>query len=163
MTRASGPRAFRWWRICSNPHAPAVHMNTRMFWTPHAWWFGGGSDLNPCIEYDEDTAHFHAVAEGAFGSQHGAPITPSSRPGPTSISSCRIAVARAVSGGYSWMITTRGDWEADFALTQDMGRAFLPAYRAAGRKASRAAIGSEADKDAQLVHRGSLCGIQSGL
>ncbi|MEO1284831.1 MAG: coproporphyrinogen III oxidase, partial [Pseudomonadota bacterium] len=44
-----------------NPHAPAVHMNTRMFWTPGAWWFGGGSDLNPCIEYDEDTAHFHAT------------------------------------------------------------------------------------------------------
>ncbi len=44
-----------------NPHCPAVHMNTRMFWTPHAWWFGGGSDLNPCIEYAEDTAHFHAV------------------------------------------------------------------------------------------------------
>ncbi len=33
-----------------NPHTPAVHMNTRMFWTPGAWWFGGGSDLNPCIE-----------------------------------------------------------------------------------------------------------------
>ena len=44
-----------------NPHCPAVHMNTRMFWTPHAWWFGGGSDLNPCIEYSEDTAHFHAT------------------------------------------------------------------------------------------------------
>ena len=44
-----------------NPHAPAVHMNTRMFWTPNAWWFGGGSDLNPCIEYAEDTAHFHAT------------------------------------------------------------------------------------------------------
>ena len=44
-----------------NPHCPAVHMNTRMFWTPNAWWFGGGSDLNPCIEYAEDTAHFHAV------------------------------------------------------------------------------------------------------
>ncbi|MBV1925716.1 MAG: coproporphyrinogen III oxidase, partial [Rhodobacteraceae bacterium] len=43
-----------------NPHVPAVHMNTRMFWTPHAWWFGGGSDLNPCIEYEEDTSHFHA-------------------------------------------------------------------------------------------------------
>ena len=33
----------------ANPHCPAVHMNTRMFWTPGAWWFGGGSDLNPCI------------------------------------------------------------------------------------------------------------------
>ena len=43
-----------------NPHTPAVHMNTRMFWTPGAWWFGGGADLNPCIEYAEDTAHFHA-------------------------------------------------------------------------------------------------------
>jgi coproporphyrinogen III oxidase len=46
-----------------NPHTPAVHMNTRMFWTPHGWWFGGGSDLNPCIEYAEDTAHFHAVQQ----------------------------------------------------------------------------------------------------
>ena len=48
-----------------NPHCPAVHMNTRMFWTPHAWWFGGGADLNPCIEYPEDTAHFHAQMQAA--------------------------------------------------------------------------------------------------
>ncbi|MCB1338532.1 MAG: coproporphyrinogen III oxidase, partial [Maritimibacter sp.] len=48
-----------------NPHTPAVHMNTRMFWTPGAWWFGGGADLNPCIEYDEDTASFHAALRSA--------------------------------------------------------------------------------------------------
>ncbi|MBT8408389.1 MAG: coproporphyrinogen III oxidase, partial [Alphaproteobacteria bacterium] len=53
-----------------NPHAPAVHMNTRMFWTPNAWWFGGGSDLNPCIEYPEDTAHFHATQK-AHCAPHG--------------------------------------------------------------------------------------------
>ena len=44
-----------------NPNCPAVHMNTRMFWTPYAWWFGGGSDLNPCIEFEEDTLHFHST------------------------------------------------------------------------------------------------------
>ena len=48
-----------------NPHTPAVHMNTRMFWTPGAWWFGGGADLNPCIEYPEDTRHFHAAMQAA--------------------------------------------------------------------------------------------------
>jgi coproporphyrinogen III oxidase len=51
-----------------NPHVPAVHMNTRMFWTPGASWFGGGSDLNPCIEYPEDTAHFHAEMKRACDS-----------------------------------------------------------------------------------------------
>jgi coproporphyrinogen III oxidase len=59
-----------------NPHVPAVHMNTRMFWTPNAWWFGGGSDLNPCIEYAEDTAHFHAQQE-AHLDPHGATLYPS--------------------------------------------------------------------------------------
>lgn len=57
-----------------NPHCPpAVHMNTRMFWTPPgAWWFGGGSDLNPpCIEYDEDTAHFHGVQKEYLDPPHG--------------------------------------------------------------------------------------------
>src|SRR5690554_4452858 len=48
-----------------NPHCPAVHMNTRMFWTPRAWWFGGGADLNPCIEYAGDTAHFHDTLKAA--------------------------------------------------------------------------------------------------
>jgi len=38
-----------------SPLVPAVHMNTRMFWTPDAWWFGGGSDLNPMIQDDNDT------------------------------------------------------------------------------------------------------------
>ena len=58
-----------------NPHCPAVHMNTRMFWTPHAWWFGGGSDLNPCIEYPEDTAQFHGVF-AQHSAPHGADLYP---------------------------------------------------------------------------------------
>ena len=42
-----------------SPKTPAVHMNTRMFWTKSLSWFGGGSDLNPMVENEEDTRYFH--------------------------------------------------------------------------------------------------------
>ena len=45
----------------NSPKVPAVHMNTRMFWTPVASWFGGGTDLNPMIEVAEETKFFHKV------------------------------------------------------------------------------------------------------
>ena len=45
----------------NSPKVPAVHMNTRMFWTPVASWFGGGTDLNPMIEVTEETKFFHKV------------------------------------------------------------------------------------------------------
>jgi coproporphyrinogen III oxidase len=48
-----------------SPLTPAVHMNTRLFWTPGAWWFGGGADLNPMIEDPADTASFHAALKAA--------------------------------------------------------------------------------------------------
>jgi len=41
-TRGFWHQASVWWRICKTPMPAAVHMNTRMFWTPHASWFGGG-------------------------------------------------------------------------------------------------------------------------
>ena len=46
-----------------------------------------------------------------------------------------------------------GDWEADFAFIQDIGRAFLPAYVPLVDK-RRNTSWSDADKDTQLVHRG---------
>ncbi|KXF89280.1 oxygen-dependent coproporphyrinogen oxidase [Phaeobacter inhibens] len=135
-----------------NPHAPAVHMNTRMFWTPHAWWFGGGSDLNPCIEHDEDTAHFHRTQE-----QHLAPH------GDTLYGQLKEWAdeyfyiphrnrTRGV-GGIFMDDRNSGDWEADFALTQDIGRAFLPAYLPLVEKRRPMVFGA-AEKDIQLVHRG---------
>ena len=46
-----------------------------------------------------------------------------------------------------------GDWEADFALTRDIGRAFLPAFLPLVER-RRMTPWTEADKDVQLVHRG---------
>ncbi|MBT8424002.1 MAG: oxygen-dependent coproporphyrinogen oxidase [Silicimonas sp.] len=135
-----------------NPHVPAVHMNTRMFWTPHAWWFGGGSDLNPCIEYDEDTADFHAVQK-AHCERHGDDIYPRLKAWADEYFYVpHRGRARGV-GGIFYDDWNTGDWEADFAFTQDVGRAFLAAYLPLVER-RRMTEWSEADKDVQLVHRG---------
>ncbi|SMC50356.1 oxygen-dependent coproporphyrinogen oxidase [Primorskyibacter flagellatus] len=135
-----------------NPHVPAVHMNTRMFWTPHAWWFGGGSDLNPCIEYAEDTAHFHSVQQ-AHLDPHGADLYPKLKDWADEYFYIpHRGRARGV-GGIFMDDRCTGDWQADFALTQDIGRAFLPAFVPLVEK-RRVQDWSEADKDAQLIHRG---------
>jgi len=42
----------------TSPLVPAVHINTRFISTQKNW-FGGGSDLNPMYEDDQDTTDFH--------------------------------------------------------------------------------------------------------
>ena len=135
-----------------NPHTPSVHMNTRMFWTPHAWWFGGGSDLNPCIEYEDDTTRFHAVQK-----QHCDLHDPAYYPRFKEWADEYFYVphrkrARGV-GGIFFDDHNTGDWEADFAFTQSAGRAFLPAYAPLVEK-RRNTPWTDADKDTQLIHRG---------
>ena len=135
-----------------NPHCPAVHMNTRMFWTPGAWWFGGGSDLNPCIEYDEDTAHFHATQK-AHLDPHGEEHYPHLKDWADEYFYIPHRKRARGVGGIFMDDRNSGDWEVDFALTQDIGRAFLPAFVPLIEK-RRVQDWSEGDKDIQLVHRG---------
>ncbi|MFZ5709858.1 MAG: oxygen-dependent coproporphyrinogen oxidase [Pseudomonadota bacterium] len=140
-----------------NPHTPAVHMNTRMFWTPHAWWFGGGSDLNPCIEYGEDTAAFHAVLK-AHCDPHGADRYDRFKAWADDYFFVpHRGRARGVGGIFFDDLNTGGpehdSWEADFAFTQDVGRAFLPAFVPLVDR-RRGQAWTEADREAQLVHRG---------
>ncbi|WP_333684496.1 oxygen-dependent coproporphyrinogen oxidase [Pontibaca methylaminivorans] len=135
-----------------NPHVPAVHMNTRMFWTPHGWWFGGGSDLNPAIEYAEDTEFFHREQQ-RWLDPHGTGLY------------LRFKAwadeyfyiphrhrARGVGGIFMDDYCTQ-DWAADFALTRDIGCAFLPAFLPLVEK-RRVQGWNAAEKEAQLVHRG---------
>lgn len=135
-----------------NPHTPAVHMNTRMFWTPGAWWFGGGADLNPCIEYAEDTAHFHAAMKEACDAH-----SPDYYPRFKAWADEYFFVphrgrARGV-GGIFYDDLNTGDWEADFAFTRSVGEAFLPAFLPVTER-RLGTLSSEADRETQLVHRG---------
>jgi coproporphyrinogen III oxidase len=135
-----------------NPKTPAVHMNTRMFWTPGAWWFGGGSDLNPCLENDEDTAHFHQVLKDHCD-QHDAGYYPKFKDWADEYFYVPHRHRARGVGGIFYDDLNTGNWDADFAFTQDVGRAFLPAFLPV-TEAHRDESWTDADKDAQLVHRG---------
>ncbi|MGB3313031.1 MAG: oxygen-dependent coproporphyrinogen oxidase [Albidovulum sp.] len=135
-----------------NPHCPAVHMNTRMFWTPHAWWFGGGADLNPCIEYDEDTTHFHATLAAACDAHDPGYYTRFKSWADEYFFVPHRGRARGV-GGIFYDDLNTGDWAADFAFTQAVGSAFLPAFRPLVER-HLPTEWSDADRDTQLIHRG---------
>lgn len=135
-----------------NPHTPAVHMNTRMFWTPGAWWFGGGADLNPCIEYPEDTEHFHATLRAACEAHD-----PDYYPRFKAWADEYFYIphrnrARGV-GGIFYDDLNTGNWDADFAFTRAVGEAFLPAFLPVTQRRLTTPASAE-DRDRQLIHRG---------
>jgi len=135
-----------------SPKVPAVHMNTRMFWTPEVWWFGGGSDLNPMVEVAEDTAFFHEVLKRACD-RHDPDWYPRYKAWADDYFMIRHrGEARGV-GGIFYDDHCTGDWEADFAFTQDVGRAFLEAYVPIVERHMHENW-TAADRDWQLVRRG---------
>jgi coproporphyrinogen III oxidase len=135
-----------------NPHAPAVHMNTRMFWTPGAWWFGGGSDLNPCIEYTEDTAHFHGEMQRACDAHDQGYYTKFKTWADEYFFVPHRGRARGV-GGIFYDDLNTGDWDRDFAFTRAVGQAFLPAFLPVTERRVETPW-SDADREVQLQHRG---------
>ena len=56
-----------------NPHAPIAHMNVRLLQVGERFWVGGGADLTPFVQYEEDTRAFHgALEEACDGFEQGA-------------------------------------------------------------------------------------------
>jgi coproporphyrinogen III oxidase len=109
-----------------SPLVPAVHMNTRHIITTKAW-FGGGSDLNPMYPDDADTAAFHAALKAACDAHDPAYYPRFKEWCDEYFFIPHRGEARGV-GGIFYDHLDNGDWEADFAFTRDVGRAFLEVY-----------------------------------
>jgi coproporphyrinogen III oxidase len=140
-----------------NPHVPTVHMNTRFVVTTKAW-FGGGADLTPVLDRrrtqdDPDTRAFHAAMKAACD-QH-ARVASYDKYKAWCDSYFYLAhrnEPRGV-GGIFFDWHDSGDWEADFAFTQEVGRALGRIYPAIVRS-NFATAWSAQDREEQLVRRG---------
>ena len=134
----------------ANPHVPAVHMNTRFLCTTKRW-FGGGADLNPPLSYDEDTGDFHATLKAACD-RHDPEHYPRFKQWADDYFYIpHRKVHRGVGGIFYDHLD--GEWDANFAFTQDVGRAFLDVFPRIVRRRMGMAF-TEADRAQQLEWRG---------
>lgn len=136
----------------NSPKMPAVHMNTRMFWTPVASWFGGGSDLNPMIEVAQDTQFFHDVLKSACD-KHDPEYYPKFKEWADEYFMIKHWGEPRGVGGVFYDDLNSGNWENDFGFTKSMGGAFLDAFLPLCQK-NRDLPWTDADREIQLIKRG---------
>jgi coproporphyrinogen III oxidase len=134
-----------------SPLVPAAHMNTRMIVTTRGW-FGGGGDLTPVFPEDEETARFHRAYKEACDVHDPAYYLKFKAWCDEYFFLPHRGEPRGVGGIFYDNLDT-GDWAADFAFTQDVGRAFLGVYPALAR-AKMDLNWSDDQRQAQRVKRG---------
>jgi coproporphyrinogen III oxidase len=138
-----------------SPLVPAAHFNTRMLITTQGW-FGGGGDLTP-MRLDapaaiEDAADFHAAYRAACD-RHDPAYYPRFKEWCDRYFFLPHRDEPRGAGGIFFDHFFSGDAAADFAFTQDVGRAFLDAFPRIVRRRMCAAW-TAADREHQLIRRG---------
>jgi coproporphyrinogen III oxidase len=134
-----------------SPRVPIAHMNTRLIVTTKQW-FGGGGDLTPVFPLDQDTADFHGAFKAACDG-HDESYYPKYKEWCDEYFFLpHRDEARGVGGIFYDNLNT-GDWQADFAFTQDVGKAFKNIYNELVRRHMNESW-TEEDKAAQLIKRG---------
>jgi coproporphyrinogen III oxidase len=134
-----------------SPLVPAVHMNTRMIVTTKQW-FGGGADLNPPLPVKEDTKDFHKAFKQACD-KHDPEYFPKYKKWCDDYFYIPHRNKPRGVGGIFYDQLNSGNWDNDFAFTQDVGKSFLDIYPKLVRRHMDKPW-SEAEREIQLLYRG---------
>jgi len=136
--------------MCS-PLVPAVHMNTRFIVTSKAW-FGGGMDLTPMYPDNEAAEAFHAPIKSCCD-RHGEDYYERFKKWCDEYFYLPHREEPRGAGGIFYDYLDTGDWEKDFAFTQDVGRTFLGTYPEIVRTRMNQPWTAE-QREHQLIRRG---------
>ncbi|WP_246878861.1 oxygen-dependent coproporphyrinogen oxidase [Thalassospira sp. ER-Se-21-Dark] len=134
---------------CS-PHVPAVHMNTRHIVTTKAW-FGGGADLTPVFPQEKDTADFHGALKSACDAHGNDYYDRFKKWCDEYFWLPHRNEPRGVGGIFYDYLDA--NWDADFAFTQDVGRAFRDIYPELVKRHYNKTW-TDDERRAQLIKRG---------
>lgn len=134
-----------------NPLVPAVHMNTRRIQTTKSW-FGGGADMTPVFEDDQDTADFHAAFQAVCDKHDPAYYPKFKKWCDEYFFLPHRNEARGI-GGIFYDYLDSGSKKNDFTFTRDVGEAFLNIYPQIVARHMDKDFTPE-QREAQLVKRG---------
>ena len=164
-----------------NPYIPTVHMNVRFFCTfpqnaeqdqQPVWWFGGGMDLTPYYGFAEDAVHFHQTCKDAL-TPFGESLYPEFKTWCDQYFYLKHRKEPRGVGGIFFDDFNRLSFDDSFAMIQQVGNAFIPAYTTIIERRKDHAYG-ERERDFQayrrgryvefnlVFDRGTLFGLQSG-
>ena len=135
-----------------SPKTPAVHMNTRMFWTKSLSWFGGGSDLNPMVENEEDTRYFHNELKKVCDIADKDYYPKFKKWADEYFMIKHWNEARGVGGIFFDDLQTK-NWENDFTFVKNVGKAFLEAFSKITKNHMKKTWSPE-EREWQLIKRG---------
>lgn len=135
----------------NSPRVPAVHMNTRFIATTKSW-FGGGADLNAPLPNAEDTAAFHKAFQECCD-RHDPDYYAKFKKWCDEYFYIKHRNRARGEGGIFYDQLNSGDWHADFAFTQDVGRTFNEIYPALVSKHMNEEWTAE-ERETQLEYRG---------
>ena len=134
-----------------SPKIPAFHFNTRFLVTQDSW-FGGGTDMTPTFENEEDTDFFHSSLKGACDKHDVNYYEDFKKNCDEYFYLPHRNEPRGVGGIFFDHLNT-GDWDKDFNFVKEVGGQTLEIINQVVKN-KKDLDWTDEEKDKQLVKRG---------